>query len=60
VGSYFSKVTDMSLKAAKEADIILYIVDGKILPQDEDKNCFIIYKNLNKPYSPNYNRIVNG
>ncbi len=36
----FAMVKAKSLKAAKEADIVLYMVDGKTLPDDEDKKLF--------------------
>ncbi len=36
----FSIVKAKSLKAAREADIVLYMVDGKTLPSDEDKKLF--------------------
>jgi len=36
----FSTVKAKSLKAAREADIVLYMVDGKVLPDDEDKKIF--------------------
>lgn len=32
----FSIVKKLSLRAAKEADIIIYIVDGKNIPEEED------------------------
>ena len=35
--SLFKTVRDMSLKAANESDIILYMVDGKFPPDDDDK-----------------------
>ena len=36
----FTTVKAKSLKAAREADIVLYMVDGKTLPDDEDKKLF--------------------
>ncbi len=36
----FAAVQAKSLKAAKEADIVLFMVDGKTLPDDEDKKIF--------------------
>jgi GTP-binding protein len=36
----FAIVKAKSLKAAREADIVLYMVDGKTLPNDEDKKLF--------------------
>lgn len=34
-----------TLKVAKESDIILYLVDGKLAPDDEDRQ-FLFFKNL--------------
>ena len=36
----FTTIKAKSLKAAREADIVLYMVDGKTLPDDEDKKLF--------------------
>jgi GTP-binding protein len=36
----FAKVKAKSLQAAQEADIVLYMVDGKTLPDDDDKKIF--------------------
>lgn len=36
----FVMIKAKSLKAAREADIVLYMVDGKTLPNDEDKKLF--------------------
>ena len=36
----FSIVKKKSLQSAKESDIVLYMVDGKTLPDDEDKKFF--------------------
>ncbi|PAF46498.1 ribosome biogenesis GTPase Der [Helicobacter sp. 12S02634-8] len=36
----FSKVRELSLKAASEADLVFYVVDGKALAQDDDKKLF--------------------
>ncbi len=45
----FQAVQDKSLQAAKEADIILFMVDGKVLPSDEDKQIFFSLQKLGKP-----------
>jgi GTP-binding protein len=45
----FQAVQEKSLQAAKEADIILYMVDGKVLPSDEDKQIFFSLQKLGKP-----------
>ncbi|PAF43413.1 ribosome biogenesis GTPase Der [Helicobacter sp. 11S03491-1] len=44
----FKKVKELSLKTAKEADIVLYLVDGKLTPQDEDKKLFREISKINK------------
>ncbi|MBU1643208.1 50S ribosome-binding GTPase, partial [bacterium] len=36
----FDAIKKMSIKAAHQADIILYMVDGKSLPEAEDKAFF--------------------
>lgn len=36
----FSKVKELSIKASEEADLVLYMVDGKLLPQEEDRTLF--------------------
>lgn len=36
----FRKIKEISLEIAKKADIILYLVDGKLIPQDDDKKNF--------------------
>jgi GTP-binding protein len=59
VDSLFSQVAQMSLKAAKEADIILFMVDGKTLPQDEDKELFYKLQSLGKPIALVVNKIDN-
>ncbi len=55
----FSKVAQKSLEAAKEADIILYMVDGKKIPDDEDKKLFWELQSLNKPIALIVNKIDN-
>jgi GTP-binding protein len=59
VDGLFSQVTKMSLKAAKEADIILFMVDGKKIPQEEDKELFYRLQSLNKPIALVVNKIDN-
>ena len=59
VDGLFEKVTQMSLRAAKEADIILFMVDGKTLPQDEDKKLFYSLSQLGKPIALVVNKIDN-
>lgn len=36
----FSKVKELSIKASEQADLVLYMVDGKLLPQEEDRALF--------------------
>ncbi len=55
----FSKVGDKALNAAKNADIILYMVDGKKIPDDEDKKLFWELQSLNKPIALIVNKIDN-
>lgn len=55
----FSKVKEKSLQAAKEADIILYMVDGKMLPDDEDKKFFRQLQKLGKKIALVVNKIDN-
>ncbi len=55
----FSKVAAFSLKAAKEADIIIYMVDGKSIPNEEDKRLFYDLQELGKPLALVVNKIDN-
>lgn len=55
----FKNVKANSLKAAKNSDIIFYMVDGKFLPDDEDKAFFYEMKKLNKPIALIINKIDN-
>jgi GTP-binding protein len=55
----FSKVADFSLRAAKEADIIIYMVNGKTIPDVEDKELFYQLQELNKPLALVVNKIDN-
>ena len=55
----FEVVKEKSLKAAKEADIILYLVDGKMLPSDEDKRIFYELTKLGKELALVINKIDN-
>jgi len=47
----FDKIKEMSLKTAHKADIILFMVDGKGLPEDEDKKLFYELQSLGKAVS---------
>jgi len=55
----FSQVSKKSLEIAKEADIILYMVDGKKLPDEFDKKLFYKLQKLNKPIALVINKIDN-
>jgi GTP-binding protein len=55
----FAKVAEFSLKAAKEADIIIYMVDGKSIPHQEDKELFYELQEMNKPLALVVNKIDN-
>jgi GTP-binding protein len=55
----FSKVADFSLNAAKTADVIVYMVDGKSIPDEEDKNLFYRLQALHKPLALVVNKIDN-
>lgn len=55
----FSKVARQSLKAAKEADIIIYMVNGKTIPEEEDRELFYQLQALNKPLALVVNKIDN-
>ena len=55
----FSKVGDKSIQAAKDADIIIYMVDGKSIPDQEDKERFWQLQALNKPIALLVNKIDN-
>jgi len=55
----FDKIKEMSLKAAYKADIILYMVDGKGLPEDEDKKLFYELQNMGKDVALVVNKIDN-
>jgi len=55
----FSKVAELSLRAATEADVILYIVDGKTLPDEEDRELFYKLQDQGKPIALIVNKIDN-
>jgi GTP-binding protein len=55
----FKNVKKQSLKAAKEADILLFITDGKVLPQDIEKKLFFELQKLKKPIALVINKIDN-
>ncbi len=55
----FSKVAEMSMRAAEAADVILYMVDGKTLPEEEDRQLFYRLQALGKPIALVVNKIDN-
>jgi GTP-binding protein len=55
----FDKIKEMSLKAAYKADIILYMVDGKGLPEEEDKKLFYELQSMGKAIALVVNKIDN-
>jgi len=55
----FSKVAEFSLKAAQMADIIIYMVDGKTLPSNEDRELFYKLQAMGKPLALVVNKIDN-
>jgi len=55
----FNKVKEKALQTAKEADIILYMVDGQKLPDDEDKKLFLDLLKLGKEIALVVNKIDN-
>ena len=55
----FDKIKEKSLEAAYKADIILYMVDGKGLPEDEDKKLFYELQTLGKDVALVVNKIDN-
>ena len=55
----FSKVAEFSLKAAEMADVIIYMVDGKTIPDEEDRELFYKLQQLGKPLALVVNKIDN-
>jgi GTPase len=55
----FDRVKEKSLKAAEEADILLFVCDGKGVPSDEEKRLFFQLQKLNKPLALLVNKIDN-
>ncbi|ACZ12768.1 ribosome biogenesis GTPase Der [Sulfurospirillum deleyianum] len=55
----FENVHDMSMQASKKADVILMVVDGKLLPSEEEKKIFYALQALNKPIALVINKIDN-
>ncbi|NOR55147.1 MAG: ribosome biogenesis GTPase Der [Sulfurovum sp.] len=55
----FTKVAEFSLRAAEEADVIIYMVDGKTIPAEEDRELFYKLQEMNKPLALVVNKIDN-
>jgi len=55
----FDRVREKSMKAAEEADILLFVCDGKGVPTDEEKRLFFGLQKLNKPLALVVNKIDN-
>lgn len=55
----FKNVKKNTLKVVKESDIILYLVDGKLAPDDEDRQFFYSLKKLGKPIALVVNKVDN-
>ena len=55
----FSKVAELSLRAADQADIIVYMVDGKTLPDEKDRELFYNLQQQHKPLALVVNKIDN-
>jgi GTP-binding protein len=51
----FQSVSEKSMKSAKEADVILYMVDGREIPDDEDRKRFFRLQKAN----PNIALVIN-
>jgi len=55
----YDKIREKSLEAAKKADIVLYMVDGKTLPEEEDKKLFYELQDMGKDIALVVNKIDN-
>lgn len=55
----FDRIKEKSIGAAYEADIILYMVDGKSLPENDDKKFFYELQSLGKEVALVVNKIDN-
>jgi len=55
----FDKIKEKAVKAAYEADIILYMVDGKTIANDEDKKFFYELQAMGKSIALVVNKIDN-
>jgi len=55
----FTNVKRKAIETAKEADIVLYMVDGKNIPDEEDRNLFYELQALGKTLALVVNKIDN-
>jgi GTP-binding protein len=55
----FATVKKLSLRAADEADVIIYLVDGKNIPSQEDRDLFYGLQEQGKPIALIVNKIDN-
>lgn len=55
----FDRIKEKSLEAAHKADIILYMVDGKSIPEENDKKLFYELQTLGKDVALVVNKIDN-
>ena len=55
----FDRIREKSLQAAHQADIVLYMVDGKGLPEEDDKKLFYELESLGKAVALVVNKIDN-
>jgi GTP-binding protein len=55
----FNKVKEKALNVAKEADLILYMVDAKTIPDEEEIRYFRSLQKLNKPLILIVNKVDN-
>ena len=55
----FNKVKEKALEAAKEADLIIYMVDAKTIPDEEEKKYVRTLQKLKKPIILVVNKVDN-
>lgn len=55
----FENVRSKSMQAAQKADMIVMMVDGKLLPSDEERKIFYSLQKLGKPIALAINKIDN-
>ncbi|MFA7070632.1 MAG: ribosome biogenesis GTPase Der, partial [Sulfurimonas sp.] len=55
----FDRIREKSIEAANEADIILFMVDGKTLPEDGDRKFFYELESMGKEVALVVNKIDN-